>query len=343
MNYTVPGRPPQFSSPEMISSLVNTSNDNNAPLLIKPIIVKPSRSEEINIQPLPVSDNSLPPASLPGTSSTYEKSIGCSSSPMDSQQVKESIEDQLSRSRSRDDDQGLSQVPEEDTLLGVHVPAKPLVRPATLQETCYVLPHNQVFVDKILPPLDSQFVQNSAYPLDYFVGLHRIVSAPTVGYPAYTPNYLGARIPLHHTSLNIQKWRQHLIGYEGADIVQFLEYGFPLGLSENPPPVLKSSLRNHGSSYQYYPYLDEFLATGLERCELAGPCTIPPFPSVHVSPLMTAVKKPAGRRAVFDGTFGEYSLNNNTPTDMYMNESFTYDFPKVEDFKRFRKISIRFR
>ena len=192
-----------------------------------------------------------------------------------------------------------------------------------------------MFVDRVLPPLTSQFKQNAAYPLDYFIGLHSIVSAPTWSYPAYTPNYLGARVPLQHTSLNIEKWRHHLIGYDGADIVQFLEYGFLLGLADNPPPVLQSSLRNHGSSYQYYPYLDEFLATGLERCELAGPCFVPPFHGVHVSPLMTAVKKPAGRRAVFDGTFGEYSLNNGTPPDVYLNDTFSYDFPKVEDFKRF--------
>ena len=50
---------------------------------------------------------------------------------------------------------------------------------------------------------------------------------------------------------------------------------------------------------------------------------------------MTAVKKPAGRRAVFDATFGEYSLNNGTPTDAYLNEPFQYDFPRIEDFKRF--------
>ena len=320
MNYTVPGRPPQFISPvqETAPSIVYSSTRNSAPSIVATNIVEPTSQEEINKQLLSVSDNTVPPPSL-----------------LVSQQDQNSVKHHLSSPRDRNDEPGLYQAPEDDSLLGICVPVKPLIRPATLQETCYVLPYNQVFVDKILPPLECQFVPNSAYPLDYFVGLHSIVSAPTVGYPANTPNYLGARIPLHHTSLNIQKWRQHLIGYENADIVQFLEYGFPLGLSDNPPPVLKSSLRNHGSSYQYYPYLDEFLATGLERCELAGPCLVPPFPTVHVSPLMTAVKKPAGRRAVFDGTFGEYSLNNGTPTDMYMNDSFTYDFPKVEDFKRF--------
>ena len=50
---------------------------------------------------------------------------------------------------------------------------------------------------------------------------------------------------------------------------------------------------------------------------------------------MTAVKKPDGRRAVFDATFGEQSLNNSTPTETYLNQPTCYDFPKIEDFKRF--------
>ena len=225
--------------------------------------------------------------------------------------------------------------PDDCMLPPVPQPAKPLVKPSTLKETCFILPGNKVFVDKVLPPINVALTQRVDFPVEYFVGLHLLVAAPTTTYPAYTPNYLGARIPLQHTRLNIKRWRHHLIGYEGAEIIQFLEYGFPIGLADNPPPTLMSTLRNHGSSYQYYTYLDEFLSTGLERCELAGPCTVPPFMDVHVSPLMTAVKKPDGRRAVFDASFGEQSLNNGTPSDMYLSQPFTYDFPKVEDFKRF--------
>ena len=60
------------------------------------------------------------------------------------------------------------------------------------------------------------------------------------------------------------------------------------------------------------------MSTGLERYELSGPCSVPPFSRVHVSPLMTAPKKPDGRRSVFDATFREMSLNNFTPQDTYM-------------------------
>ena len=170
--------------------------------------------------------------------------------------------------------------------------------------------------------------------MEYFVALHKVTSAPGLTYPAYTPNHRGARIPLQHTRLNIPRWRHHLIGYENADIMQFLEFGFPIGLADDSPVSLSPTLRNHGSSYQYFTYLDEFLSTGLERCELAGPFRVPPFPEVHVSPLMTAEKKPDSRRAVFDASFGVTSLNSCTPQDTYLSQPFSYDFPKIEDFKK---------
>ena len=223
---------------------------------------------------------------------------------------------------------------EPTELPAIPTPAKPLLKPSTLEENCFILPGNKIFIDKVLPTLTTPLIMHEEYSTEYFVALHKLVSAPTLSYPSSTPNYLGARIPLQHTKLNIIRWRYHLTGYEQAEIVQFLEYGFPIGLMEDSPSTLVSTLRNNGSSYQYYTYLDKFLSTGLERCELTGPCRVPPFSKVHVSPLMTAVKKPDGRRSVFDASFGEMSLNDCTPHDTYMEQPFTYDFPKIEDFKR---------
>ena len=219
-------------------------------------------------------------------------------------------------------------VPIQDPPLQV----KPQLKTKSLESSCFVLPGNVVFVDKVLPHSKAFFTENINFSPDYFVALHQLVSSFNQNYPAETPNYRGARVPLRHTKLKIQKWRQLLVGYEDIDIVQFLEYGFPLGLSENP--VLQSSLQNHGSSYQYFEFIDEFISSGLERCELTGPFKAPPFSWVHVSPLMTAPKKPASRRAVFDATFGDYSLNKNTIGDTYCDGPCIYDYPTVDDFKQ---------
>ena len=69
----------------------------------------------------------------------------------------------------------------------IPTPARPLLRPSTLPETCYILPGNTVFVDKVLPHSESELSQNIE-----FVALHNLVSTPTPQYEAYTPNYLGA-------------------------------------------------------------------------------------------------------------------------------------------------------
>ena len=227
------------------------------------------------------------------------------------------------------EDEDISMLP------SVPSPAKPSVKPSSLRDTVYVLPGNQIFIDKVLPPAKVTFSHNERFPAEYFVALHKLVASPGPSYSAFTPNYCGARIALQHTRLNIPRWRHHLIGYDEPELCQFLEYGFPIGLSTDPPPTLVSTLRNHGSSTQYYPYMDEFLSTGLERCELAGLCKAPPFTEVHVSPLMTAIKKPDSRRAVYDATFGDMSLNNSTPADHYLGQPFTYAYPRIEDFKRF--------
>ena len=151
---------------------------------------------------------------------------------------------------------------------------------------------------------------------------------------AGTPNHLGARVKLVHTDLKLDRWRHHLIGYNDVELCQYLEYGFPLGLSDDPPPSLVPVLNNHGSAYSFYPWIDKFVTSSISKKYVAGPFSVQPFPVVHLSPLMTAVKKPDSRRAVFDATFSDNSLNNGTPSDMYLNQPIEYSYPKIEDFRR---------
>ena len=124
-----------------------------------------------------------------------------------------------------------------------------------------------------------------------------------------------------------------MVGYDEPEIAWYLEYGFPLGLQEDPPPVLVPAISNHGSSYQFYTFIDKFLKTGIKKCDLVGPFKASPFENIHVSPLMTAPKKPSSRRPVFDATFGDHSLNNNTPSDHYLGQPMEYAYPRIEDFK----------
>ena len=215
-------------------------------------------------------------------------------------------------------------------------PVKPILKPRFLKDSKFVLPNGSYFVDKVLPSPAVELTEHKKYDVKYYVELHYKTSASgsrgQYTWPEYTPNYIGARVPLQHTNFHLDCWRQNLIGYEHAELVQFLEFGFPLGLTESPELVPASG--NHGSAYQFYPYLDKFFASGLVKGGVTGPCATSPFSTPMLSPLMTAPKKPASRRAVYDGTFGDFSLNNATPSEYYMGVKCEYSYPKIADFQQ---------
>ena len=219
---------------------------------------------------------------------------------------------------------------------GFTIPAKPVMKVSCLQDRHILMPLG-TFTDKVLPTPAHSLVPRQSFGGDYFVSLHNVVSAAGMRgdgstYPAFTANHLGARVKLAHTGLKPERWRFHLTGYEHAEITQYIEFGFPLGLCELPD--LESSTRNHGSAYGYYSHVDKFVAEELLNGGLTGPFSKAPWWDCIVSPIMTAPKKPDSRRTVFDATYGEKSLNNATPSDCYLGQPCIYTFPKLEDFRK---------
>jgi hypothetical protein len=215
-------------------------------------------------------------------------------------------------------------------------PATALLKPTSLKNCYFNFRHNgteKFFIDRKLPISSHDFIQDGRFNADYFSALSALTSSEGPAWRAGTPNYRGARIGLAHTNLKIDCWRKRLLGYEGREICQFLEFGFPIGLAD-PPPKLVPALSNHGSAYSFFSWIDKFLATSLHMKYVAGPYDSQPFPEIHLSPLMTAEKKPSSRRPVFDGTFGVHSLNNGTPSGQYLGERIDFTYPKIEDFRR---------
>ena len=144
---------------------------------------------------------------------------------------------------------------------------------------------------------------------DYFLDLHQKVREHG------TYNYAGAKVKLEHSKLNIELFRKHLRDYDDLGILSYLEYGFPVGLSQ--VFFLEPLTRNHSSAYQFYSHIDTFLAKGLKFGECTGPWEDSPIDPLMTSPLMTADKAPSSRRAVFDASYGNFSLNQNTPEKEY--------------------------
>ena len=226
-------------------------------------------------------------------------------------------------------------LPEDAESAGFKVPAKPVAKVNQLKDRTVSLPCG-LFFDKCLPRPEVGVVPRKIFTPDYFQSLHNCVAAPGLRpdgttYPPYTANHLGARIRLKHIGLKPDRWRFHLSGYEQPEIVQFIEFGFPLGLSSLPD--LESCSRNHGSAYQFLRHVDTFMSEELVLGGLTGPFPSAPWWNTVVSPLMTAVKKPDGRRVVYDATYGEKSLNNMTPSDYYMGQPCTYTFPRIDEYR----------
>ena len=62
------------------------------------------------------------------------------------------------------------------------------------------------------------------------------------------PNVLGLRIPVD-TNLNVPAWRKYLCNYFDQQLVDLIEYGFPLDFDRTRK--LESTLQNHASARNY--------------------------------------------------------------------------------------------
>ena len=90
-------------------------------------------------------------------------------------------------------------------------PAKPVLRIKDL-EIMPIFMNGKLFEDRKLPAPTVQISAHSRFSPAYYMALGNIVAAPGYdhqgfSYPADTPNYMGARIPLVHSNLNIERWR----------------------------------------------------------------------------------------------------------------------------------------
>ena len=134
-------------------------------------------------------------------------------------------------------------------------------------------------MDKQLPE-SFTFDGNTDFGPSYFTELHSKVSQNS------TYNFQGARIKLIHSKIRVDRIRELLpYQYDDISVIQYLEFGFPLGLAESP--VLESTLKNHSSSYDYFKHIDKFLDTEIKKGGATGPFLNSPFEEIMLSPLMT--------------------------------------------------------
>ena len=140
------------------------------------------------------------------------------------------------------------------------------------------------------------------------------------------PNYLGARIPVN-SQMNIQAWKALLGTYWDQQLLQCLEFGFPLGFNRLCP--LKHDKVNHKSAVDFPQDVEKYIQEERSYGAIIGPFQEAPIQSLHYSPFMTRHKPNSDtRRVILDLSWprGE-SVNAGVEKDGYLGSDFKLTFP----------------
>ena len=145
------------------------------------------------------------------------------------------------------------------------------------------------------------------------------------------PNYLAAKIPLK-SGLKIQNWKLLLSNYHDNDILEFLEFGWPVDYSANRLPV--PTYKNHIEREDYSYHINKYIQTELKHKALLGPFKESPFkPWCQYSPVMTREKKHSqDRRIIVDLSYPKgNSVNSGIRKKYYLGKQLTYTLPGIND------------
>ena len=143
------------------------------------------------------------------------------------------------------------------------------------------------------------------------------------------PNYMHCRIPVP-SQLNIAAWKQALDGYWDTQLIQLLEFGFPLDFNRNS--YLGSESSNHKSAVEFPQHVQAYLQEEIKFGAILGPFSDHPIDDAHFSPFMTREKSNSDkRRVIIDLSWPKgASVNDGIHKDSYLATDFCLTFPTVD-------------
>ena len=144
------------------------------------------------------------------------------------------------------------------------------------------------------------------------------------------PNFLQARLPVA-SQLNVDKWQSLLTDYWDQQLLQLLQFGFPLDFNRGCP--LKHEAGNHSSADEFPSDVDAYIEEECKFGALLGPFHLNPIENAHNSPFMTRHKPNSDRRRVIidlSWPLGA-SVNSGIDKNTYLDAPFTLTFPTVDD------------
>ena len=109
------------------------------------------------------------------------------------------------------------------------------------------------------------------------------------------PNFLKVRLPVT-SQLNVDKWKSPLEDYWDQQLLQLLQFGFPLDFNRCCP--LQHEVGNHSSANEFPADVDAYIEEECKFGALLGPFDVNPIENAHNSPFMTRNKPSLDRRRV---------------------------------------------
>ena len=135
------------------------------------------------------------------------------------------------------------------------------------------------------------------------------------------------RVP---SGLCVEAWRRWLTDYPDQKLADYLEFGWPINFDRRSP--LQPTRDCHPSARGYLEHIDFYVATEMANGALVGPFTQPPFQWIHMSPLMTRLKRDSDkRRVIMDLSWPQgASINDGIQMEWYMGGPATIQLPTVD-------------
>ena len=174
--------------------------------------------------------------------------------------------------------------------------------------------------DQILPEKVKTSNSEGLKPLE----MHRIVKETN------KPNYMEARLPVK-LQLKVDAWKPHLQGYWDEQLLQLIEFGFPLDFNWNCP--VNHETGNHKSATEFPNDVDAYIEEELKYDALLGPFESHPIASGHCSPFMSRAKPNTDRRLVIIDLSWPLGASDNAGIDKtsFLGSPFSLTFPTVDD------------
>ena len=100
-------------------------------------------------------------------------------------------------------------------------------------------------LDLVFPEAHVNRCQLCQVGRESMLQVREVMNAHDIIVRSHMHNYLGPRIPVP-TELNIPQWRCRLQNYNDNEVVDFLQFGWPIGIEGTPTPY--GTPKNHSGA-----------------------------------------------------------------------------------------------